>query len=318
MFIFDLGIIFFALLALFYSGGVMVRSLTLMGRFLQISEYMLSFVLVAFATSLPEFFIGFSSAINNTPLLSVGNVVGANVLNATMVLGAAVIVAGKLDFNQVIKKEDIQVTLGLLLLPVLLLLDGSLSRYDGLILLFLFGGYLVYLFNQERETPAVDGIGQEKPTLSAFMKSLGKFILAALALLISSQIAVSKSVVLSQAFSLPLFFIGIIVAIGTTLPETIFGIKSVFLGHKSMAFGNALGSIIVNLSLILGMVAAIRPIEVAEPSRIFLGLFLTASLVVLIQLIRLMKGYISRPFGFFLLFVAIAFIIIELMLSISK
>lgn len=316
MIVLDLSIIFFALLALFYSGGIMVRSLTLMGRFLQISEYMLSFVLVAFATSLPEFFIGLSSAINNSPLLSVGNIVGANVLNATMVLGAAVIVAVKLDFNQVIKKEDIQVTLGLLLLPVLLLLDGYLSRNDGFILLFFFGGYLVYLFNQERETPAVDGLGTEKPTLSEFMKNLGKFALAALALLISSHLAVSKSVVLSQAFSLPLFFIGIIVAIGTTLPETIFGIKSVLLGHKSMAFGNALGSIIVNLSLILGMVAAIRPIEITEPSRVFFGLLLAASLVTLIQLIRLTKGYISRPFGFFLLFIAIAFIIIELVLSV--
>ena len=84
-----------------------------------------------------------------------------------------------------------------------------------------------------------------------------------------------------------------------------------------MAFGNALGSIIVNLSLILGMVAAIRPVEIAEPGRVFFGLFLTASLVVLIQLIRLIKGYIARPFGFFLLFVALAFIIIEAVLSIK-
>lgn len=311
----DLGIIFFALLALFYSGGVMVRSLTLIGRFLQMSEYMLSFVLVAFATSLPEFFIGLSSAINNTALLSVGNIIGANVLNATMVLGVAVIFAGKLDFARVIKKEDIQVTLGLLLLPVLLLIDGFLSRYDGLILLFLFGGYLVYLFNQERKKPVVDGVGEEKPTLNEFMKSLGKFSIAAFVLLISSHIIVSKSVVLSQAFSLPLFFIGVIVAIGTTLPETIFGIKSVFLGHKSMALGNALGSIIVNLSLILGMVAVIRPVAIVEPSRVFLGLFLTASLVVLIQLFRLIKGYIGRPFGFFLLFVAAVFIFVEAMLS---
>ena len=317
MIILDLGIIFIALLALFYSGGIMVRSLTLIGRFLQMSEYALSFVLVAFATSLPEFFIGLSSAINNTPTLSVGNVIGANVLNATMVLGVAVIFAGKLDFARVIKKEDIQVTFGFLLLPVLLFLDGSLGRYDGFLLLFFFGGYLVYLFNQERETQVVDGGGQEKPTLSEFMKNLGKFAAAALVLLISSHIVVSKSVLLSQVFSLPLFFIGIIVAIGTTLPETIFGIKSVFLGHKSMAFGNALGSIIVNLSLVLGMVAVIRPVEIVEPSRVFFGLLLTAFLVVLIQLICMVKGYIARSFGFFLLLIALVFIIIEAFLSFS-
>ena len=82
-----------------------------------------------------------------------------------------------------------------------------------------------------------------------------------------------------------------------------------------MAFGNALGSIIVNLSLILGMVAVIRPIEIAEPGRVFFGLLLTASLVLLIMLIRLITGYIGRITGFFLLFAAAAFIFIEALLS---
>lgn len=317
MLITNFSTLIIALFILFYSGGMMVRSIVLIGRYLKINEFTLSFVLAAFATSLPEFFIGINAAINNTAILSVGNIIGANVLNATLVLGAATIAAGRLSFNQVVKKEDIQITLGLLLLPILLMLDMVLSRYDGLIFLFFFGGYLIYLFNQERESRKINGETEinEVPNLKTFTASLIKFIAAASLLLISSRFVVSQSLEISRIFSLPLFFIGILIAIGTTLPEMIFSLKSVSLGHKSMAFGNALGSIIINLSLILGSVAAISPITITIPSRIFFGLFLAALIILLTQIIRLIKGYIPRTFGIILLMVAAAFVAIEAFLQ---
>lgn len=317
MLIISLSTLIISLFVLFYSGGVMVRSITLMGRYLKISEFTLSFVFAAFATSLPEFFIGINAALNNTAILSIGNIIGANFLNATMVLGAAIVAAGRLNFNRVVKKEDFQMTFGLLLLPVLLMLDRVLSRYDGLVLLFFFGGYLVYLLNQERESRKINGETEisEAPTLKIFMISLAKFALAASLLLISSRFVVSESVEISRAFSFPLFFVGILIAIGTTLPETIFGLKSVALGHKSMAFGNALGSIIVNISLILGAVAAISPITIRIPSRIFFGLFSAIFIILLIQIIRLIKGYLPRAFGVLLLTFAVLFIAIEAFLQ---
>lgn len=317
MLIANFGILIISLLVIFYSGGIMVRSLTLMGRYLKISEFTLSFVLAAFATSLPEFFIGINAAINHTAILSVGNIIGANFLNATMVLGAAVVAAGRLGFNQIVKKEDFQITFGLLLLPVLLMLDKVLNRYDGLILLFFFGGYLLYLFNQERESRKVNGEIQTNntPTLKIFMISLAKFALAASLLLVGSRFVVSESVEISRAFSFPLFFIGILIAIGTTLPETIFSLKSVALGHKSMAFGNAFGSIIINISLILGAVATISPITIIIPSRIFFGLFSAIFIILLIQTVRLIKGYLPRAFGVLLLILAAVFIIIEAFLQ---
>lgn len=314
MTIFDFIIFIFSIFLLFYSGGVMVRNLTVAGRYLRISEFVLSFVFAAFATSLPEFFIGLTSAIKGTPNLSLGNVIGANVLDVTLVLGAAAVFAGSLNLDRVIKKEDFEITFGILILPVFLLVDGVLNRYDGFLLLFLFIGYLAYLFHQERVVLPVDGNIDEPPTFAGFFTSIGKFFLATVILLGSSYIVVSKSVVLSQFFSLPLFFIGILLAIGTTLPEVIFGIRSVALGHKAMAFGNAFGSIIVNLAFISGLVGVIRPVTILNFPRILIGIFITAGLVLFINLLISLKGYISRSVGIFLILIAILFIIIESLL----
>lgn len=327
-----------------------MRSLTRMGQYLHLSEYALSFILAALATSLPEFFIGITSALRGVPALSLGNIVGASFLNITAVLGIVILFAGSLESGRTIKKEDIQVTFGMILFPALLILDGTLSRLDGFLLLFFFSGYIIYLLDQERATPAVNNmlnnvdvlrpmnkslslvgsglipsIPGEKERMAAevaraelqfknFLKEFGIFFLGAAFLVVSARWVVEEGILFGRVLGLPLFFIGILAAFGTTLPEAVFGVRSVILRHGSMSLGNAFGSIIVNISLVLGVVSVISPITADNPMRAVFGLLLTAILVILVELIRFLQGRLGRFFGAFLLGVAAAFVWIEAVL----
>lgn len=300
---------FSSLIILFLAGGIMVRALTWMGQYLKLSEYILSFILVAFATSLPELFVGINSAVKNVPNISLGNLVGANVLNVTLVIGISILFAKGLVVDRVVTKQDVQMIFGMILFPAFLMLDGVLSRPDGALLLFLFGGYVIYLTNQEHAAVPVNATLSDEFRFRNFLKKLGIFALGAVLLLASSGFVVSRGIAFAEARTLPLYFIGILVAIGTTLPETIFGVRSVFLRHGAMSLGNAFGSMVVNTSLILGLVSVIRPITINAQGKALLGILLAAGLVVVINLAALINGRLGRMLGILLLIIAALFVL---------
>lgn len=306
------GIIFvFALGALIYSGGLLVKSLVWMGRYLKLSEYTLAFILVAFATSLPELFVGVTSALKQAPALSFGNLVGSNVLNITLVLGASILWSGGIKIDRTITKRDMQITLGMVFLPLLLLLDGSISRADGLLLIFFFIGYIIYLSSEDHKEILVNSMSGEEFHLTNFLRHLTIFTFGVVLLLGSSSFVVSVGLDFARALALPLFLMGVIVSIGTALPELVFGIRSVHLRHPSMSLGNAFGSMIVNFSLILGLVALIHPIVLERPARAFFGIIVGAFFVGLVQSVARIKQELGSAFGALLIAGAVGFLLVE-------
>ncbi len=300
---------------LFYAGGLMVRSLVWMGRFLHLSEYVLAFVLAAFATSLPEFFVGIHAALQGFSSLSVGNVVGANFLNITLVIGVTAVMAGSISMDRGYTRAHLGLGFTIIVFPLLLLLDGLLSRADGFLLLFLFGGYLSYLIAHDARTHVVDSIPEEEYRVSVFLKKLALFFFGVVLLLGSAWFIVSTGIEFGRAAALPFYFIGILIAIGTTLPEVVFGVRSVSLGHTNMSIGNALGSIAVNTSLVLGVVAIIQPIRIESPLTISLMILLTGACAVWVYAMNFVWGGLSRRVGIVLLIAAFLFIFISGMIA---
>lgn len=297
--------------ALFYSGGLLVRSLTVLGRYFKLSEYVLSFILVAFATSLPELFIGINSAFQNATLLSLGNLIGANVLNISLVLGIAIVFSRGIDAQKPIEREDYFLILGVISLPIILIVDGVLSRIDGIILLGTFFVYVIYLVQTSHQRIKVNNITKTEQKAVSLIREFIIFGLGVVLLLVSSSFVVSYGIGLAEYFLLPLFLVGILVSIGTTLPEVVFSFKSVALKHNSMSLGNVFGSVIVNITLIMGLVAFIQPIFVENISRTVFGLSLTAILVALIQIIGYIRGKLEYRVGVSLVIIALFFVVIE-------
>ncbi|RJQ35939.1 sodium:calcium antiporter [Candidatus Parcubacteria bacterium] len=299
-----------ALAALAASSMMLVRAIVWIGRFVHISEFTLSFVLIAIATSLPELFVGISAALTNASALSFGNLVGANVFNITFIVGIAALLAGAVQSDHVVRRRDIFGTLAALAAPGLLALDHAIGRFDGILLCGIYASYLVFLFGEERESPPANGMPAEERRLGALAGRIVQFVIGAVVLVVSSGIVVAFATQAADAVGMPLFAAGVLVAIGTTLPELTFSVISIALRHSAMSLGNALGSIIINTTGILGLVAVLEPIPVPSLGRPLMGIAI-ATLVAVMLVRRAEDHAIGRWLGAVLVIIGVAFIALE-------
>ena len=139
-------------LILVVSGSYLVKLLIKISSYLKLSEFIVAFILMAFSTSIPELFVGISSAMKGNPALSLGNVIGANILDLTIIIGiAALLGRGIRVKNPFIKKDSLMILL-IASVPVVLMAVGkNLSRIDGMILVAIFIIYITHLFRERRE-----------------------------------------------------------------------------------------------------------------------------------------------------------------------
>ncbi len=343
---------FFSVIGLFSAGSVLVRSLIWLARYFRIGEYVLSLILVSSATSLDDLFVSASLTWQGAPLAALGNLVGANVLGVTLILGEAMILA---DYERrrlrargipdteandgagELSKSDLLIILGMVLLPAFLMLDRMLSRMDGAILLFFFAGYAAYLFNEGRVAltahpyhkifPGIYYLERVKSASSSaehgsvikkyafrptnLIRHLSIFVGSLLVLLASAWFLAGAGVGIAGALRLPPFFIGILVALGTTLSEVAFNVRSILMRHSDMAFGNTLGSVVANTSFFLGVTIMISPIPVVNLFAPLLGIFLVAGFVLVIELVSFLHLSFPRSLGAALILFSFLFIGLE-------
>ncbi len=294
------------------SGVFLVRSLSKISRFLGISEFSAAFIIMAFATSLPELFVGISSAMDGNPALSLGNVIGANILNLTLITGIIVLLSKDIKTNKRIEKDSYFMLWGILLIIVLYVFGSKLSRIDGLILLAFFGVNTYRTFKKRKKYPKKmkDGIGRKNHFLPLLI-----FILALIGLFISSQFIVKYASALAIDLNLPQIIIGLfLISIATTLPELVFGISAVRLHHKEMGIGDQIGTILANSTLILGVVSIIHPIEVVFLPFIISAIFMFIA-AFLFTTFLITGRKLETIEGISLILIYVLFIIIEFFLK---
>jgi len=313
MLITNLPIFIAALSVLIISGTLMVKSLSKIAAFLHISEYVVGFILLAFATSLPELFVGISSAINKTPEIVVGTVIGSNIANLTLIIGIPVLLAKGIRIHSKKTKTDSLFMIGLSILPLLLMILGNkISRIDGVILLLAFSLYVFKLIKEgkhfkkelENDTNNYLIIG------AAFL-----FLISLVALYFSSGYVVEYAQLLAIDFSIPAIFIGLfMVAVGTSLPELVSGLSAVTHGHHEMGIGNIIGSVIANATLVLGVSSIIFPITNNIILFIISGSFMILTTIIFTAFVE-QGDNISWMEGLALVMLYIFFIIVEFYLK---
>jgi len=154
--------------------------------------------------------------------------------------------------------------------PMILLFDKQLSRLDGVILLTLYGFYQLMVFSEQKKTAAV---GEEDSFVQRLIRrlnhrgtrrELGWIFLGLALLLFSADMIVRLAKLVAVALNIPILLVGLIlISLGTCLPELAFEIKAIKEKQPQMVFGNLLGSIVANATLILGLVSLISPIKIA-------------------------------------------------------
>lgn len=313
-------ILIIAVVVLVRSSGMVVKSLTKLAQVLGLSEFVIAFILMSIATTLPEFFVGISAGFSGVSNLSLSNVIGSNIANLTLIAGIAAILSGGIKIKEKLIKQNVWSIFTLTLLFVILLNDGVLGRKDGAVLLFMFFGYLAYLYRQKGSFTGklkVNGNQQTKTKngnggwgrIRVFFKNLSSFGIGVGLLLGSSILIVRSSKFFAGAFNIPLVIIGIFgLAIGTSLPELVFGIRSVFSGHEGMNFGNLLGSVSINSTLILGTTALISPITIENPHIIWTSIVIMIASVFIFSFFVYTSEAINRKEGFMLLLIYMFFV----------
>jgi cation:H+ antiporter len=229
----------------------------------------IGFILVGFSTSLPELFVSVFAALGQGSIgIAVGNVLGSNIANIALILGACfLIVAGTshkyAGFDAGIVKEEIgSLYFGLFMasiIPLALLYFGYASRFMGIILLIIFIVYMVEL-SRVRTAKNEAAIGPEKTRMPRYI-SLA--FLGSVGVVVTSYFLVDSASFIAGAIGVPAVVIGsTIVAFGTSIPELATSITSVRKRHLNLAFGNIVGSCFINITCILGVTLVASPLTV--------------------------------------------------------
>jgi cation:H+ antiporter len=302
-------------LLLFLTGKWMVGALTRIAKYLGLREFCLAFILIAVAASVPNLFVGITSAIYRIPQLSFGDIVGGNLVDLTLAVALATLFAKGLPAASKLVQTSAVFTMVVAILPLLLILDGKLGRGDGILLISIFFFYIFWLFSKrERFTKVYDG--KEAPPVKGFkifIKDLGIVILGLLFLLIAAQGIVKSASFFSESLNLPLALVGIlIVGLGSALPETYFAVLAARKAQNWLILGDLMGAVIVAATLVLGIVALIYPIEIVDFSPFAIArFFLIISAMFFFFFVRTDRK-ISRKEALFLLSLYISFILVEI------
>lgn len=270
-------LLFFVISAgvLIFAAEVAVYSMSNLAGYLRVNEFIVAFTLMAVATSIPEFFVGINSSLQGNGALTLGNVIGANLLNLTLVIGIPILISGGINIRSKEMKKDTLFMFIIAAMPsVLMLLGDGIGRIDGIILIATFIIYSWHMYKARKEFHK--HATKELSHWHAVTNSLG--LAAAIPILFfASNYAVRYASNLSVGLELPAIFVGLfIVSLGTTLPELMVGFKAARTNHHDIVMGDVIGSVVTNSTLVIGVAAIIRPIQ----ADIFLFLTSTAFMLV--------------------------------------
>ncbi|MBS3155197.1 sodium:calcium antiporter [Candidatus Woesearchaeota archaeon] len=307
------NLLFFGLstLVMIISSIFLVKSLDKIATFLRIAEYTAAFIIMAVATSLPELFVGISSALIGLPSLSLGNIIGANIIDITLIMGIFVLMGRGITVKKERTGKDIYFVLGSIILFIILFFIGnSLSRVDGAILILLFVINSVRMI-KKRKKYSLKYIPQKRSKRLDIITAVLIFIFSLATLFITSKFVVGYASIFAEELKVPPIFIGLfLLSFATTLPEMIFGIQAIKTQHKSMAIGDQTGTIFVNMTLILGVVALISPIETTLTPFFVSAIFLFVSTFIFVTFVK-SEHKLTIWEGLSLIFIYILFIILE-------
>lgn len=270
------------LVLLFWGAEGLIRGSSNLAIKMGITPLVVGLTVVAFGTSTPELVVSLKAALLGNSSISLGNVVGSNIANIALILGVAALIR-PLDVHAKVIMREIPIMIGISLLLLLLLVDGELGFFDGLIFVV---GIVIYtivnvLMARKEKNPEVDNEFKEGLKSKLGIPVSIFLMIAGLGLLIfGANLFVQSAVAIAKMFNVSDAIIGLtIVAIGTSLPELITSIVAAYKKEADIAIGNVVGSNVFNILGILGITALIIPISSVGISYVDLGVMVFAAII---------------------------------------
>lgn len=263
-----------------------------------IPQLIIGLTIVAFGTSAPEAAVSITAGLKGNAGISIGNVVGSNILNVLVILGiTAVIVPVAVQMSTL--KAEIPFMIGITILLMILGYFGeSINFLDGMILWAVFILFFVYLFRMMKKG---GGQTEETPQIEKKTYQLVLITLCGLGVIIlGSDIAVDSATRLAEIFGISQRIIGLtIVALGTSLPELVTSVLAAMKGKADIAIGNIVGSNIFNILFVLGTTSLITTIPFASNFLVDTMVAVAAGILLLLCVVKSKK--LTRSGGIIML-----------------
>jgi cation:H+ antiporter len=273
------------LVLLAIGAEALVRGSTGLALRLGVTALVIGLTVVAFGTGSPELVLSIEAARAGDSGIALGNVVGSNISNLALVLGVAALVKPMHVRSELIRRE-MPLMIAVTLMLCVMLLDGGLSRVEGLVLVVGAVAYTVfsYLAAKRGDNAAVCAEFEEALTgpKRPIWVHLSLLTAGLAALMVGASWLLKGAMFVAAGFGINQVVIGLtIVAIGTSLPELATSVTSAARGEADVAFGNVIGSNIFNILAVLGVAALIRPFDTQGLRPLDLGVMVASAVLVL-------------------------------------
>jgi cation:H+ antiporter len=280
------------LAVLVWSADKFVDGAVGVAEFCGMSTLLIGMVIVGFGTSAPELTVSAISAAQGNPELALGNAYGSNIANIALILGATALISPILMQRSVLR-GDLPILLAVSVLSIILVWDGNVARWNGILLLAVFAAAMAYSIHRELKKAKLEkseSLSGYADSAEAKKVSLGKsvfwLVLGLVLLVVSSRALVWGAVEIARTLGVSDLLIGLtIVAVGTSLPELASSIAAARRGENDLALGNIIGSNLFNTLAVVGLAATISPMQEIEEAVTYrdmpLMIALTVALIVL-------------------------------------
>ena len=236
----------------------------------RIPEFIIGATLIALGTSLPEMAASVAASINGKADIAVSNVIGSNILNITLVLASVFLISKKITPARDFFAKDSTWALVPVLVFILMILDGVISRFDAALLLLLMGAYLLFLLQDAKNIPDLEDIEDIDLGSFSWTKVIPMLALGFILVIIGAHFTVESASEIARDFGISEWVIGIImISLGTSLPELVVSISAALKGKVDMAIGNIIGSNMANTTVVLGTAAMVNPMPIHASAYIF-------------------------------------------------
>jgi len=301
------------LVVIIIGADALVNGASAIAKRLKIPDLVIGLTIVSIGTSTPELAISVISALKGNTDIAVGNIIGSNIGNILLILGLSAIVYPLAVQKNTQYKEIPLAVLAILAVSFLgndIFFDGgtmnAITRIDGIILLLFFTIFMYYIFQIATTDDVSNVVIKHQPV----WKSLLYIVLGILGLYFGGKYFVEGAIVVARYFGMSDALIGLtIVAIGTSLPELATSIVAAYKKNPDIAVGNVVGSNIINVFLILGITAVIKPLPLNPSSNIDIGVALLASMLLFISTFFMGKKLITRTEGVLFVLIYIVYLI---------
>lgn len=308
--VFNLIVMFVSLVIVMKAADLLIQGAVGFAQKFGLSETVTGLLIIGIGTSLPEFIAALMGSGLENPGIIFGTVLGSAVVTVNLVLGIEAIVAKKLPMESKALSWSKYLIPAFMALPILLVLDGRLSRIDGIILLAVYFAHIALIWKREGSHGHLKNV-----RFNIVWKDMFVYLGAFVALLLGARFLVSSAITSSAILDVPSYLVALfVIGIGASVGDLTIDLKSILSGHAKLAIGDLLSGLVTETLFILGVIALINPVSIDPKPLLLSAVFGIIPLAITLFIAR---KYVTRMHGIIHVCLFAAFAAVQLIIALK-